>query len=321
MNLSLETFLLGMKSLRLHALRSVLTSLGIILGVASVIVMVSIGEGSKQSALRAIQSLGATNIIVRSQRPPESQQVGSERRSFVAMFGMTREDLRRLEKFIPADTIIPLKAVGSEVSKGASRTTSQTFGTIPALKTAANLRVKAGGRYLVDGDMARRAPVAVIGSEIEKMFFTLTNPIGQNIRIDQRIFKIIGVLEPVGLAGGAGSALVGRDLNKDIHIPLTTARLEFGDIILRRQSGSFSGEEVEISELYLTAPSTDAVVPMAEHIRSVMKVGHPKMKDIEIIVPWELLENVKRTTATMNIFSTGRPTPYLLLSRPLCPRW
>jgi putative ABC transport system permease protein len=305
MNLSLETFLLGMKSLRLHALRSVLTSLGIILGVASVIVMVSIGEGNKQSALRAIQSLGATNIIVRSQRPPESQQVGSERRSFVAMFGMTREDLRRLEKFIPADTIIPLKAVGSEVSKGASRTTSQTFGTIPELKTAANLRVKAGGRYLVDGDMARRAPVAVIGSEIEKMFFTLTNPIGQNIRIDQRIFKIIGVLEPVGLAGGAGSALVGRDLNKDIHIPLTTARLEFGDIIVRRQSGSFSGEEVEISELYLTAPSTDAVVPMAEHIRSVMKVGHPTMKDIEIIVPWELLENVKRTTATMNILLTA----------------
>jgi putative ABC transport system permease protein len=86
---------------------------------------------------------------------------------------------------------------------------------------------------------------------------------------------------------------------------LTTARLEFGDIILRRQSGSFSGEEVEISELYLTAPSTDAVVPMAEHIRSVMKVGHPTMKDIEIIVPWELLENVKRTTATMNILLTA----------------
>ena len=305
MNLSLETFFLGMKSLRLHALRSILTSLGIILGVASVIVMVSIGEGNKQSALRAIQSLGATNIIVRSQRPPESQQVGSQRRSFVAMFGMTAEDLRRLEKFIPADTIIPLKAVGSEVSKGASRTTSQTFGTIPELKTAANLRVKAGGRYLVDEDMARRAPVAVIGSEIEKMFFTLTNPIGQNIRIDQRVFKIIGVLEPVGLAGGAGSALVGRDLNKDIHIPLTTAKLEFGDIVVRRQSGSFSGEEVEISELYLTAPSTDAVVPMAEHIRSVMKVGHPNMKDIEIIVPWELLENVRRTTATMNILLTA----------------
>jgi len=283
----------------------VLTSLGIILGVASVIVMVSIGEGSKQSALRAIQSLGATNIIVRSQRPPESQSMGSQQRSFVAEFGMTAEDQRRLEKFIPAVSIIPLKAVGSEVSMGASRTSSQTFGTIPELKHAANLRIKPGGRYLVDGDLERRALVAVIGSEIEKLFFQLSDPIGQNMRIDQRVFKIVGVLEPVGLAGGAGSALVGRDLNKDIHIPLTTARLEFGDIVFRRQSGSFTGEEVKISELYLTAPTTDAVVPMAEHIRSVLKVGHPKLLDVEIIVPWELLENVRRTTATMNILLTA----------------
>ncbi|HIB00506.1 MAG TPA: FtsX-like permease family protein [Phycisphaerales bacterium] len=305
MNVSLETILLGMKSLRLHALRSILTSLGIILGVASVIVMVSIGEGNKQSALRAIQSLGATNIIVRSQRPPESQQVGSQRRSFVANFGMTAQDLKRLESFIPANAIIPLKTVGSEISRGASRTTSQTFGTIPELKTSANLRVKPGGRYLVQEDLDRRAPVAVIGSEIENLFFPLSDPVGQNLRIDTRVVTIIGVLEPIGLAGGTGSALVGRDLNKDVHIPLTTAKLEFGDIVVRRQAGSFSGEEVEISEIYITAPSTDAVVPMADHIRNVMKVGHPKMQDVEIIVPWELLENVRRTTATMNILLTA----------------
>lgn len=303
--MSIETILLGMKSLRLHALRSVLTSLGIVLGVASVIVMVSIGEGNKQSALRAIQSLGATNIIVRSGRPPESQQVGSQRRSFVAKFGMTRADLRRLEEFVASESIIPLKAVGSEISKGASRTTSQTFGTVPMLKTAANLNVQPGGRYLVEGDLERRAPVAVIGSEIEKLFFPLSDPVGQQFRIDSRVFTIVGVLKPVGLAGGTGSALVGRVLNKDIHIPLTTAKLEFGDTVVRRQSGSFSGEEVEISEIYITAPSTEEVVSMAEHIRAIMKVGHPKMDDIEIIVPWELLENVRRTTATMNILLTA----------------
>ena len=305
MNISLESIKLGLKSLRLHALRSVLTSLGIVLGVASVIVMVSIGEGNKQSALRAIQSLGATNIIIRSQRPPESQQVGSVRRSFVAKFGMTKKDLQRLGKFVPADTIVPLKAVGSEISKGASRTTSQTFGTIPELKDSANLRIQEGGRYLVEGDLERRAPVAVIGSEIEKLFFPLSDPVGQQLRIDSRIFTVVGVLEPVGLAGGAGSALVGRDLNKDVHIPITTARLEFGDIVVRRQSGSFSGEEVELSEIYVTAPSTDEVVSMAEHILSIMKVGHPDMRDVEIIVPWELLENVRRTTATMNILLTA----------------
>ena len=303
--ISIETIRLGLKSLKLHALRSFLTMLGIILGVASVIVMVSIGEGNKQSALRAIQSLGATNIIVRSQRPPESQQVGSQRRSFVAKFGMTPEDHRRLEKFIDATSIIPLKAVGSEVSKGAIRITSQAFGTTPELQDAANLHVQEGGRYLSFGDVERRAPVAIIGSEIANLFFPLSNPVGEQFRIDDRVLTIIGVLEPIGLAGGTGSALVGRDLNLDIHLPISTAKLEFGDIVVRRESGSFSGEEVEISELYITAPSTDDVVPLAKHVRSVMEVGHKGLKDVTIIVPWELLESVRKTTATMNILLTA----------------
>ncbi|MDP7008508.1 MAG: ABC transporter permease [Phycisphaerales bacterium] len=305
MNIIFETIYLGLRSLRLHALRSVLTSLGIVLGVAAVIVMVSIGEGNKQAALRAIESLGATNIIVRSQRPPESQNVGSQRRSFVAKFGITRADERRLRKFIGANQIVPLKAVGSEIANGAVRTTSQTFGTIPDLLKVANLHVQEGGRYIVEEDMIRRAPVAVIGSEIANQFFPLTDPVGKQIRIDTRVFTIVGVLKPVGLAGGTGSALVGRDLNKDVHVPMTTSRLEFGDIVVRRESGSFSGEEVEVSEVYITAPSTEEVVSMAEHVRQIMHVDHPQMKDIEVIVPWELLENVRRTTATMNILLTA----------------
>jgi len=244
-------------------------------------------------------------VIVRSQRPPESQQVGSQRRSFVAKFGMVSADMRRLEQFVDATAIIPLKSVGSEVSVGASRVVSQTFGTVPALQDVANLRVQSGGRYLAEEDLNRRAPVAVIGSEIAKLFFPLTNPLNKKIRIDSRVFTVVGVLEPIGLAGGAGSALVGRDLNKDVHIPMTTASLEFGDIVVRRESGSFSGEEVEISEIYLTAPTTDDVIHMAEHVRNVMEVGHPLLRDVEIIVPWELLENVRRTTATTNILLTA----------------
>ena len=244
-------------------------------------------------------------MIVRSQRPPESQQVGSQRRSFVAKFGMVGADLRRLEQFVDAIAIIPLKSVGSEVSVGASRLTSQTFGTIPALQDVANLKIQSGGRYLVEEDLSRRAPVAIVGSEIAKVFFPLSDPLNKKLKIDDRVFTIVGVLEPIGLAGGAGSALVGRNLNKDVHIPLTTAKLEFGDVVVRRQSGSFSGEEVEISEIYLTAHTTDDVIPMAEHVRSVMNVGHPLLRDVEIIVPWELLENVRRTTATTNILLTA----------------
>ncbi len=300
-----ETIRLGLRSLRLHALRSILTSLGIVLGVAAVIVMVSIGEGNKQAALREIESLGATNIIVRSQRPPESGQIGSQRRSFVAVFGLERSDFRRINEFVAADAVVPLKAVGGEVSRREKRTISQAFGTTPRLADVASLRVQPGGRYLVQEDLDRRAPVAVIGASISQQFFPLSNPVGQELRIDDRVLRIVGVLEPIGLAGGAGSALVGRDLNKDVHIPLTTARIEFGDVVVRRQAGSFSGEEVQISEIYITAPSTESVIPMAEHVRRVIEAGHPGLRDVTVIVPWELLENVKRTAAAMNILLTA----------------
>jgi putative ABC transport system permease protein len=313
MTLLFRTLSLGLKNLRLHALRSILTSLGIVLGVASVIVMVSIGEGNKLAALREIEALGATNVIVRSQRPPESGNFGSQRRSFVATFGLTRVDERRLKEFIGADAIVPLKAVGSEISRGAKRTVSQTFGTTPQLADVANLRVQAGGRYLTDADLDARLPVGVIGSEISKMFFPMDDPIGQKIRIDDRVIRIVGVLKPVGLSGGAGSALVGRDLNKDVHIPITTAKLEFGDIVVRRQSGAFSGEEVEVSEMYLAAPDASSVIGMAEHVRQVISVDHADMSDVEVIVPWELLENVKRTTAAMNILLTAIAAISLLI--------
>jgi putative ABC transport system permease protein len=306
MNFLLETLRLGLTNLMLHKLRSVLTSLGIILGVAAVIIMVSIGEGNKQAALREIQALGATNIIVRSTKPPETASPDGQERSFVASFGLKRADLRRLEHLyreLGADiiSIVPLKAVGGEISYHARRMTSQSFGVTPELRTVANLRTEPRGRYITQQDIDSNAPVAVIGSEVAKSFFPLEDPLGKVMRIDDRVFTIVGVLQPIGLAGGTGSALVGRDWNKDVHIPLTTAELEFGDIVMRRQAGSFSGEEVELSEIYATAGSTETVIETANLIRQTIAVAHPNFEDVQIIVPWELLESAKRTALVWNI--------------------
>src|SRR5918999_4297590 len=92
----LETFLLGLKNLRLHKLRSLLTALGIIFGVTAVIIMVAIGEGAKQEALEQIQQLGARNILVRSVRPPESGEAAS-RLQRTLDFGLRQADLERLQ--------------------------------------------------------------------------------------------------------------------------------------------------------------------------------------------------------------------------------
>ncbi len=298
----IEIIRLGLNNLRLHMLRSVLTSLGIILGVAAVIIMVSIGEGNKQAALRGIEALGATNIIVRSVQPPETASLSGDERSFIAKYGITRDDFRRLDFNIPdARSVVPLKAVGAEISYAAHRLPSQVFGTTPVLRTVANLRVRSRGRYLTDEDLNQHTPVAVIGSEVASKFFRLRDPLGAMFRIDQQLFRVVGVLRAIGLAGGASSPLVGRDWNKDVHIPLTTAENQFGDIVVRRQSGSFSGEQVEFAEIYITANSTETVLETAERVRRVMEVGHPEFSDVQLIVPWELLENVKKTQLVWNI--------------------
>src|ERR671913_1409683 len=92
----IETFLLGLKNLRLHKLRSLLTALGIIFGVTAVIIMVAIGEGAKRQALEQIQQLGARNILVRSIKPPESSEA-SGRTQRTLDYGLKQEDLSRLE--------------------------------------------------------------------------------------------------------------------------------------------------------------------------------------------------------------------------------
>ncbi|MFN7021756.1 MAG: ABC transporter permease [Phycisphaerales bacterium] len=285
---------LGLSNLWLHRLRSLLTALGIIFGVAAVILMVAIGEGAKRDALARIERLGAKNIIVRSSRPPESAAAASSSRGRSVRYGITRADLKVLEEnFTGAEAIVPLKEVGGTVQRENRRKTSQAFGTTPELQRVANLRV-ARGRYLNAADLEDRSPVAVLGHELARELFPFDDPLDSTIKIDDKVFKVIGVLAPVGLSGGAGAALVGRDLNFDVHLPLSTAATSFGDQVFRRTSGSFQAATVQISEVYLTAPTRDDVMTYAALARRIMDVRHDKLNDFTMIVPYELLESAKR---------------------------
>ncbi|MFM9995746.1 MAG: ABC transporter permease [Phycisphaerales bacterium] len=304
MTFLLETIKLGLTNLRLHLLRSFLTALGIILGVAAVITMVSLGEGSKREALRQIEQLGARNIILRSQKPPEStQQQGGQGRSILTKFGVTRDDLAVIEENFPdAEAIVPLKAVGSQLLRENRRQISQAYGTTPALALVANLRVRSGGRYLTQEDVEQRALVAVIGQQVARELFPWDNPLGQTFRIDDKAFTVVGLLEPVGLSGGAGAALVGRDLNKDVHIPIATARAVFSDAVFRRVAGSFTAEDVQISEVYLSLPTRDRVLMDASRLERIMDARRQNApRDWTMIVPYELLAQARRSAMTWNL--------------------
>ena len=286
---------LGLQNLRRHFLRSVLTALGIILGVAAVITMVSIGEGSKRAALDQIERLGARNIVIRSVRPPEAaQNQGGNQRSWQVSYGLTRNDLRTLRgQFRDADNVVPLKSIGAEVLKNQFKQVSQAFGTTPEFQDVANLTV-ARGRFLGERDVEDRIGVAVLGSQVAHDLFPFSDPINDTVRIDHQVFRVIGVMAPVGLSGGAGAALVGRDLNNDVYVPVTTARDRFNDLIVRRASGAFSAENVEISEIYYEAPVRERVLPDAARLERLLEARHPDMKDIDLIVPYELLEAAER---------------------------
>lgn len=302
-----ETIKLGVANLKLHLLRSILTTSGIVFGIAAVIIMVSLGEGSTREALRQIEALGAKNIIVRSQKPPEGdQQQGGQQRGWSQKFGITRADYKVIQEHFAegVDAIVPVKSIGSQILKDNRVQTSQAFGTTPELKSVANLRVDRG-RYLTQADLDTQAYVAVIGWEVAKKMFPWEDPLNNTIRIDDKAMTIVGVLKPVGLSGGAGAALIGRDLNLDVHIPITTAETVFGDTVVRRESGSFNAQEVEISEVYLKVATRDQVLTDAQRLERAMAVRHPDLDDISLIVPVELLEAAKRRARTGRIVSAA----------------
>jgi putative ABC transport system permease protein len=304
MTFLLETLRLGLANLLLHKLRSLLTALGIIFGVAAVITMVAIGEGNKQKALADIRQLGVQNIIVRSVKPPAPASVTEENQRMVS-YGLLRRDLRRIEQTVaPVEQLVPLKQVGAQVYQGIHTAPAAVYGTTPALREVASLRV-ARGRYLTPSDLDAVDNVAVIGSEVAERLFPLADPLEGIISVDEQKFRVVGVLAPVGLAGGAGSALVGRDLNFDVHIPLTTADARFGDLRVRRESGTFEATKVEISELLVRVPDEKMVVKVADQVERVLEAEHAEQQDVTVVVPLELLLQSERTMLMFNVLLTA----------------
>ena len=297
MTFFLETLRLGLANLLLHKLRSLLTALGIIIGVAAVVAIAAYGEGSKRAALAGIRELGANNILLRSVKPPESdalpQQEAGEggggdegTQLLVSAYGISRLDLRRLEQpsVGPIQRIVPLKQVGTFVYRGpAVVQAARVYGTTPQLFEALPMKI-ARGRTLDATDAGRFT--AVIGADAAGHLFRLDDPLGNTFSIDGQPFTVIGILEPIGVTAG-------RSVNFDIFIPLDSAEGRFGD--LRVLPGGQTAEDVELSELIIRVGETDLVKPVAEQIRRVLEAGHGDRQDVQVTVPLELIEQESRT--------------------------
>ncbi|MBI2435022.1 MAG: ABC transporter permease, partial [Candidatus Hydrogenedentes bacterium] len=236
---------LGVKNLLLHKLRSFLTMLGIVFGVASVIAMLSIGEGASKEALEQIRKLGSTNVIINSVKPQEDQQQSSAR-SYMSVYGLTYDDeIRVRESYGAVTQTVPMKLVRQQGRLQARELELRVVGTSPNWIDLVQRPILAG-RYLAPRDVQESANVVVLTEYGARRLLATQNTIGQALRIGRYYYEVIGIIKS---ESGQGGGIQTPDQEVDAYIPINVARARYGDVNARRTSGSREMERVELHQL------------------------------------------------------------------------
>lgn len=293
---------LGVKSLWLHRLRSLLTVLGIVFGVCSVIAMLAIGEGASFEAQERIKSLGSQNIILRSVKPPEEQKVSDKSsQSIVLQYGLTYKDVKAMRATIPGVTIVlPSRNIREYAWNISRRVDCEVVGTVPWYPEMRNHRV-AQGRFFTDLDMDTQTSVCVLGAEMVPALFPMDSPLGKHVRVGANYYQVIGIMEPRGAEPRAGEgSLAEQPIAQRMFIPLETARMRYGEVLMRRRAGAFEAERVQLHEVTVKVASLDEVMGVAEAVKAILERNH-KRKDYAIDVPLEMLKQAEHTKRIFNI--------------------
>jgi putative ABC transport system permease protein len=291
-----RTIILGFKSLWLHRLRSLLTVLGIVFGVCSVIAMLAVGEGASFEAQEQIRRLGSNNIILRSVKPPDTDSNSAEQ-TYIIEYGLVYDDLERIRGTIPGVTVVvPNRIMRKRIWRAIHRADADIVGTVPWFPEMKKLGV-VEGRFFSDLESYEKTNVCVLSTSLVPSLFPLISPIDQKVRVGSDYYRVIGVIDVE--SGRPGSSDEGSNLDR-IYIPLTTARARFGEVLRKRSSGSFENEKVELHEAIVQVHNQKEVEEIALIIGEILG-RHHKKRDYEIEVPLELLRSAEATARTFNI--------------------
>ncbi|MFH1265488.1 MAG: ABC transporter permease [Planctomycetota bacterium] len=295
----LRTWQLGIKSLLLHPMRSALTVLGIFIGVASVIWLLAIGEGISVKAQEQIEGLGASNIIVRTIKPPS--EVTEGQRSLI--YGLTRDDYDRLVQTIPTiERALPIREIRRRFIFGDRMVDGRLVGCTPEYAEVTRLEVDRG-RFLTDVDVREKHNHCVLAAETAAKLFPFENPIGRSVHVERDYYVVVGVMKSRAPTAGIGGSLAAQDFSSDVYIPITTLWNCIGDMIITLRSGSFEREEIQLSQITLRVDSVKHVVETADLVKATLARYH-RVEDTGVTVPLELLEQA-RTTRLMFIVFMG----------------
>jgi putative ABC transport system permease protein len=272
-------------NLRAQKTRTMLTALGIVFGVGSVIGMLAIGAGAREESLRFIEQLGVRNVLIEARHATSQEELQQRRR---ASPGLTERDARVLEANIEAlETLsIRRRLHPALVLPKPARDVPELYGVRPSYAAIHNLRA-AEGRFFNKEDDAASAAVCVLGESAKIDLLGYGPAAGKYIKVNDTWLEVVGVLhEQVG-AGGQSSGGKMLDVNNIVYIPFNTFQYRYWD------QGFSMKDELDGIEMRLKA-DTDSV-QVSRIVVAILNSAHHNIQDFSVTIPAALLAQQKRT--------------------------
>jgi putative ABC transport system permease protein len=281
----LPEFRQGLESLIVHKLRTFLTMLGMIFGVAAVVSMLSIGAGAQQQVMAFIEQLGVRNLIIEAK---ESTDWQARQKIRQISPGLTLQDLRAIRANTAGieESTARKRFTPSKMIPKSQHDMPVIYGVTPIYQQIVNLRVVAGRFFDADED-ARAAAVCVLGEGASANLFGQQEAVGKYVKVNEQWFHVIGVVGPQLSTQTPLAGLPAQDLNNLIYVPLYAAMLRLED--------TYSELRDEIDGIYLHMDAHTDSFLAAEVVRSILNVSHHNAGDFSVIVPAELLAEQRST--------------------------
>ena len=287
----------GIKSIFSHGLRSMLTVLGIVIGVAAVIAMLAVSEGASYEAQQQFRDLGASNILLKSVKPAEVEE--NSRQGFgppqAVVYGLTNADITTIRDTIPGvSNVISSRIVKKNVWNLGINTNTDVVGTTVDYPVSRNYNLRAG-RFFSQAEVRDHANVVVLSDEVANALFPIDNPIGQSVKIDSDYYNVVGIMESEGFSNlGQSQAGSSNAAPSRIFIPFTASKSRFGETTMRQTAGGMESETVELHEAIIQIEGQESVIEVGEIIEQILQRRHKEV-DYEIEVPLALLRQAEES--------------------------
>lgn len=271
----------------LHAqkTRTLLTALGIVFGVGSVIGMLAIGAGAREESLSFIEQLGVRNVLIDSRPATNDSELQQRRRSSQ---GLNERDVRILEANIdqleilsPRRTIRPAKVLPKPPGEN-----PELYGVRPSYQTIHNLRVDEG-KFFDESHNASSAPVCVLGQRAKIELLGYDKAVGKFIKVNDTWLEVIGVLKEQIKAGASSSGGQMQDSNHIVYVPFNTFQYRFWDM------AAYLKDELDGVDIRLKQDADS--IEVAKVVTAILNQTHNNTADFSVTIPAALLAQQQRT--------------------------